>query len=131
MINLEPTTGGCPEKHVVCEIEMWLNLNGWKHYRIEQQRHMKKGMADFLAGKDGRAIWIEAKRRAGTWTDRLGRVSTLRAGQQRPGQKRFQDYWQGTIPYVTADRWEVVSEAINKMEVLTAYENPTKSKEIG
>ena len=116
MINLEPTTGGSPERHVVQEIECWLKLNGWKFHRIEQRIGFRAGTPDMIAGKDGKAIWIEAKRRAGPWTDRMGRISNLRAGDQRPGQIKFQTDWQGAIPYCTARCWEDVATAVKELE---------------
>jgi hypothetical protein len=113
--TLQPSTGGAPEKQVVSDIILYLSINGWIADRIEQQRHMKKGMPDIVAGKHGRAIWIEAKARPGKWMDRSMRTKTLKAGMQRPGQRMFQLRWQDHIPYMLANSWEQVHDEIIKL----------------
>lgn len=115
MNPLDPSTGGCPEKHVVSDILLFLSCNGWVADRIEQQRHMKKGMPDIIAGKRGYAIWVEAKARPGKWTDRTMRTKTVKAGVQRPGQRMFQLKWKDHIPYLIANSWENVADALVKL----------------
>ena len=116
MINLDKSAGGVPEKQVVSDIECWLKLNGWKFHRIEQRIGFRAGTPDMIAGKEGRAIWIEAKRRAGPWKDKYGKIKNLSGNIQRPGQVKFQREWQGYLPYVVARKWEDVAEVIAKLD---------------
>ena len=115
MTTLQPSTGGAPEKQVVSDIILYLQLNGWRVLQIEQQWKMRAGTADLLAGKSGRAVWIEAKRRGGKWRDRLGRSCTLREGQQKPKQRQFELGWTGTLPYIIARSWEDVASALRRL----------------
>jgi len=112
MIKLGQSTGGAPEKQVVSDIECFLKLNGWMVHRIEQRIGFRTGTPDMIAGKDGRAMWIEAKRRWGPWRDKYGKIKNLRGNVQRPGQIKFQKMWQKHIPYIVARKWEDVAETI-------------------
>lgn len=120
MRTIRPSDGGAPEKQVVSDIMLFLSLNGWLVHRIEQRIGFCSGTPDMIAGKAGRAIWIEAKRRAGPWRNPRGQVQRLQAGQQKPGQRRFMLKWNETIPYIVARAWEDVYRAIMELH----YDQP-------
>ncbi len=116
MITMDSSTGGAPEKQVVSDIECWLKINGWLVHRIEQRIGFRTGTPDMIAGKNGMAVWIEAKRRPGPWLDKYGKVKNLRGNIQLPGQIQFQNQWQDHIPYIVARCWEDVARKIRELE---------------
>lgn len=115
MNRMQPSTGGAPEKQVVSDIKLYMAITGWRVLNIEQQQRMRGGTPDMLAAKGGRAIWIEAKRRGGPWIDQRGRTCNLRAGEQRPKQRTFQESWHGVLPYILARSWEDVANELVKL----------------
>ena len=101
--------GGAGEDQVRGEVMTYLKINNWIVARIEQRMGMTKGTPDLIAGKNGRAIWIELKSRPGYTMTKTGHQRKIKEGVLSDDQRGFALRWSITgIPVILARSWRDV-----------------------